>query len=113
ACSGGCDSVALLAWWAEAFPDRIPDTTVLHFNHRLRAEASDGDQEYVAQLARRYGMAFHTDSWQREANPEAPVSEEAARKARHAFYASATQQLGLKGILLGHHKQDLLETMLM
>ncbi len=112
-CSGGCDSVALLAWWAEAFPDWLPRTTVLHFNHRLRAEASDGDQQHVAELARRYGCAFHTASWHREADPTAPVSEEAARQARHAFFSAAVTELGLNAILLAHHKEDVLETMLM
>lgn len=113
ACSGGCDSVALLAWWAQVYPERLACTVVLHFNHQLRGEASDGDALFVRELCERLNIAFHSTKWERPSSEEKHVSEESARKARHAFFAEAAQSFHLEAILLAHHKEDVLETMLM
>jgi len=57
-CSGGADSVALVRLLADLWRDRDEGVSltsgplvVAHFNHRLREEASDGDEAFVRKLA--------------------------------------------------------------
>ena len=51
AVSGGADSVyLLLALWADE--TLRPRLRVLHFNHRVRGEASEGDARFVQPCAR-------------------------------------------------------------
>lgn len=52
AISGGIDSVALLRVLLELRHELGIVLSVVHFNHRLRGDESDGDQEFVAWLTR-------------------------------------------------------------
>lgn len=103
ACSGGADSVYLLlrAMHRVASPEHL---RVLHFDHRVR-ESSAQDAAFVATLAQRYGLRLLTA--QREATGEA--SEATLRQARMAFFAHN----GVPHLLLGHHRDDAVETLLM
>ena len=60
AVSGGADSVALLRLLARLRDDLGITLAVVHFNHSLRAAESDGDAEFVAQLAQTHGLEFIT-----------------------------------------------------
>src|SRR4051794_3539348 len=62
AVSGGIDSVALLRLLLELRRELGVVLSVVHFNHRLRGEESNGDQEFVAALAREYDLEFLSDS---------------------------------------------------
>src|SRR5579872_5589820 len=58
AVSGGIDSVALLRLLLELSGELGIVLAVVHFNHRLRGAESDGDEEFVAALAREYDLEF-------------------------------------------------------
>src|SRR5277367_3395047 len=78
AVSGGADSVCLLHVLKELFPDSVAG--VAHFNHKWRAEASDEDERFVAQLTE--PLPF----FRAEAVPMPGNREQNARRARLAFF---------------------------
>jgi tRNA(Ile)-lysidine synthase len=99
AVSGGADSVCLLHVLQELFPDAVAG--VAHFNHKWRAEASDEDEHFVAQMAR--SLPF----FRAEGVPAPGNLEQNARRARLAFFKS----LGAT-VALGHTRDDQAETVL-
>lgn len=102
ACSGGPDSIAA-ALVAKAYcPAPL---TLLHFNHRLRGAAADADAAFVENFARQIGADFRLGVWQ---TPNAQ-NETAAREARLNFL----HQWEHETIVMGHHADDAVETLLM
>ena len=99
AVSGGADSVCLLHVLKELFPEAVAG--VAHFNHKWRAEASDEDEQFVAQMAR--PLPF----FRGEGVPAPGNLEQNARRARLAFFKS----LGAT-VALGHTRDDQAETVL-
>src|ERR1700732_5503742 len=57
AVSGGADSVGLLVLLLDLCKELGIVLSVVHFNHKLRGKASDGDEKFVAKLAEKYGFA--------------------------------------------------------
>jgi tRNA(Ile)-lysidine synthase len=101
AVSGGADSVCLLHVLIELFPNSVAG--VAHFNHKWRAEASDEDERFVADLASRHALPF----FRAEATASKGNREQEARRARQKFFLS----LGAI-IALGHTRDDQAETVL-
>jgi tRNA(Ile)-lysidine synthase len=102
AVSGGIDSVALLRLLIELRGELGIVLSVVHFNHRLRGAESEGDQEFVAGLAREHGLEFYLSSGdvaELAANEHSGV-ESAARELRYGFFRS----------LLGSDEGDEIET---
>src|SRR5205823_14556943 len=62
AVSGGADSVALLLLLLELREKLGVVLSVVHFNHKLRGKASDADEKFVAKLAAKHGLEFHSAS---------------------------------------------------
>jgi 3'-phosphoadenosine 5'-phosphosulfate sulfotransferase (PAPS reductase)/FAD synthetase len=62
AVSGGADSVALLLLLLELREKLGVVLSVVHFNHKLRGKASDADEKFVAKLAAKHGLDFHSTS---------------------------------------------------
>jgi tRNA(Ile)-lysidine synthase len=88
AVSGGIDSVALLRLLLELRGELGIVLSVVHFNHKLRGAESDGDEEFVANLAREYDLNFKSDSddvAQYAAERRVSV-ETAARELRYGFF---------------------------
>jgi tRNA(Ile)-lysidine synthase len=88
AVSGGVDSVALLRLLLELRHELGIVLSVVHFNHKLRATESDGDQAFVAGLARERGLEFHAasgDVAQLAAEEHSGV-EATARELRYGFF---------------------------
>lgn len=108
ALSGGADSVALLCLVRAHWPER--KLAVLHFNHRLRGRAADGDEAFCRRLCRELGVSIHVARWRR---PAGPVSEERARRARLAFFEKVVAKTGSAALWTGHQVDDVAETMLM
>ena len=61
ACSGGPDSTALLLALHSLEPAANTRLAVGHFNHRLRGEESDGDEQFVRELCERLGVPLDVE----------------------------------------------------
>ena len=88
AVSGGIDSVALLRLLLELRSELGIVVSVVHFNHKLRGADSDGDQEFVANLARERGLEFYCASGDvaQLAAEARGGTEAAARELRYRFF---------------------------
>jgi tRNA(Ile)-lysidine synthase len=108
AVSGGADSVYLLcALWAdEALRPRL---RVLHFDHRVRGEASAEDARFVAALCAVLDVPCLLGS--REG--QGMASEAALRAARDDFFAQQRASLGYGLLCTAHHLDDVVESVLM
>ncbi len=103
--SGGADSLALLLLLWAHWPERRAQLRVLHFNHRLRGAAARADAAFCRRTALTLGLRFAGGAW---AAAEPGASEAAAREARMAFFAKHARV-----VWLGHHQDDVAESMLM
>jgi tRNA(Ile)-lysidine synthase len=88
AVSGGIDSVALLQLLVEMRGELGIVLSVVHFNHQLRGQESEGDGEFVSGLARELGLDFLSEGADVGARAaEAHVGiEAAARDLRYGFF---------------------------
>ena len=111
AVSGGADSVFLFhALSAIAEKTGATVTGVAHLNHKLRGEASDADERFVAQLASRHGVAFYREE-ARVGGLEGNL-ESNARRARLGFFARLIAAGRADRIATGHTRDDQAETVL-
>lgn len=88
AVSGGIDSIALFRVLLELRSELGIVLSIVHFNHKLRGEESDGDERFVADLARAHGLEFRTESEYvgDYASREGFSLEAAARELRYRFF---------------------------
>jgi len=100
AVSGGIDSVALLRVLLELRGELGIVLSVVHFNHRLRGAESDGDEEFVAGVAREYELEFYCDGDDvaGHAAAEHVSVEAAARELRYGFFQSLLAGDGPQGL---------------
>src|SRR3989440_10799047 len=93
AVSGGADSVALLLLLLELRGKLGIVLSVVHFNHKLRGKASDADEVFVAKLAAKHGLEFHSASVDvaKKAKKERANLEDAARRARDDYFRSLAE----------------------
>ncbi len=105
AVSGGPDSVCLLHVLRGL---EIPVVGVAHVNHKLRGEASEEDERFVAGMAREMGLRFHSTV----AVCSAGNLEQTARRARRDFFHDLIRQGLADRIALGHTRDDQAETVL-
>lgn len=108
ALSGGADSTAL----ALAAQDRWPgDVVALHIHHGLQA-AADGFEAHVRAQCQRWGMVCHVQHIQAQHAPgQSP--EAVARDGRYRALAEMAQSVGAAHVLLGHHADDQVETLML
>jgi len=108
AVSGGADSVYLLcALWAdEALRPRL---RVLHFDHRVRGEASAEDARFVAALCAALGVPCALGA----RDGQGMASEAVLRAARDAFFAEQRATVGYDILCTAHHLDDVLENVLL
>jgi tRNA(Ile)-lysidine synthase len=132
--SGGRDSVALLHWLISL---GYKDLTVCHLNHQLRGRSSDADAQFVKKLVERYnqelagnalrlpgarsarratagriGFELGSANIRALAKKQKMSIETAAREARYAFFAETARRRNCRTILVAHHADDLVETLL-
>lgn len=106
--SGGADSTALLMAARQVWPGRIH---AIHIHHGLQAGADDFERHCRA-LCNELDVPLHVVRV--KAGHRAGESpEDAARKARYAALAQSAASLGMQAVLLGHHADDQVETMLL
>jgi tRNA(Ile)-lysidine synthase len=114
AVSGGADSVALLLLLLELREKLGIVLSVVHFNHKLRGKLSDADEKFVANLAAKHELTFHIGRADvaAKAKREKANLEDAARRARYAFFAEVVDQGHVSCIAVAHTADDQAETVL-
>jgi tRNA(Ile)-lysidine synthase len=116
--SGGADSTALLRLLVELRARQgppFPEILVGHVHHGLRGLDADEDAGFVRDLARRHGLecvVAREDAW-REAEVRRLSPEAAARAVRYRAFRTWARERQVDAILLGHHRLDQAETVLL
>lgn len=113
--SGGPDSVALLDLMQNTAKELDLKIIAAHLNHGLRGKESDEDEIFVQNLAKKYGnicVTGKTDVAELQKTQKLSL-EDAARQARYAFFYRIKEEYSADFILLGHNRDDNIETMLM
>ena len=108
AVSGGPDSVAM----AELTARLGVEFAISHVNFGLRGEESDGDEDFVRQLAQKYNVPIfvtHADTT-RYADMKGISIEMAAREIRYAEFARIMANDGYDVTAVAHHRDDAIET---
>ena len=115
AVSGGADSVALLRVLLELRADLGIVLAVAHFNHELRAEESEGDEAFVADLARHHGLQFFggRGDVRGYASTSKLSIEAAGRELRYAWFAQLADEQRFDSVATGHTLDDQAETVLL
>lgn len=119
AVSGGADSVGLLRALDHLLPRSATGRLVVaHYNHRLRGEASDADERFVADLANQLRWECVVERAPRRAESQggsgahADVAEESLRKARYEFLTAVAHRCGARYVATAHTADDNVETVL-
>lgn len=94
-----------------AVRNRAAPILALHFNHRLRGAAADGDEAFCRALCAALGVALRVGAANWPAG--STVSEARAREVRFDFFTTAMRELGARTLWLGHQRDDVVETMLL
>jgi tRNA(Ile)-lysidine synthase len=115
AVSGGADSVALLRLLLELRSEIGIVLSVVHFNHQLRGADSDGDAQFVADLARHHKLDLHCESADTAAYAaQKHLSiETAARELRYQYFRRLLGEARLNRIATAHTLDDQAETVVL
>lgn len=109
AVSGGIDSMTLLDLMRREFAGRIG---VAHCNFGLRGAESDGDEQLVGEYCREYGIPFHVERFDTdaEAQKRGESIQMAARRLRYGWFETLCDCYGYDRIAIAHQADDSTET---
>lgn len=109
--SGGRDSTVLLDW---LLAGGVRKLVVCHLNHGLRGRDSGADATFVRRLAKRHGLDCEVKKTRigELARARGMSLEAAGRAARHEFFVDVARRHRCHRVLLGHHTDDQVETVL-
>ena len=112
AVSGGADSVALLLLLLDLREKLGIVLCVVHFNHKLRGKASDADEKFVAKVAAKHGLEFHSACTDiaKKAKKERANLEDTGRRARYDYFRSLFDSGVCTRIAVAHTADDQAET---
>lgn len=111
--SGGADSVALLELFVrEAAPRFGCRLHAVHVNHRLRAD-SGLDQLLVEELCEARGVPLTVEVADPSTRRRGLSLEMWGREVRYAAFARAAAAAGAASLLTAHHRDDVVETLLL
>lgn len=114
--SGGVDSMALMNLLVRVNQSKGLGLQihVAHLNHQTRRQESDGDAEFVAAQARALRVACTVEAADVPSRSrEWSLSVElAARQCRYDFFERLCLKLGAHTVLLAHHADDNVETVM-
>jgi tRNA(Ile)-lysidine synthase len=116
AVSGGADSVALLCLLLELRSELGIVLSVAHVNHKLRAEESDEDERFVANLARQHGLELEVRDAPVNRSHNSKIGsgiEAAARELRHGFFRQLAREGRVTKVATAHTLDDQAETVLL
>lgn len=111
ALSGGADSVCLLL----AMKQLGYNVEAVHCNFHLRGAESDRDEDFCKRLCERESVRFHTVHFDTRTYSQLhKVSiEMAARELRYNYFEQLRVAIDADAILVAHHRNDAVETLLM
>jgi tRNA(Ile)-lysidine synthase len=110
ACSGGLDSVVL----THLFKTLNFNIAVAHCNFSLRGKESDGDENFVLDLAESLSIAVFTETFaaKKFAKEHKISTQMAARDLRYRWFEEILKDFKYDFLLTAHHADDDLETFL-
>ena len=113
--SGGADSVALLRGMLMIAGEYGFSVCAAHFNHMIRGEESDRDEQFCIKLCDALGVTLFRgrDDVPAYAKTYKKSLEEAARDCRYAFFERMAKQNRFDYYATAHNKNDDAETLLM
>lgn len=106
--SGGIDSIVMLdLFYRAGFP-----FSIAHCNFGLRGEESQADEDFVRQLAKKYGCAIHVNHFETKAFAKSTgtSTQMAARTLRYTWFEEVRKQYGYQWVATAHHVNDSIET---
>ncbi|MCF0051571.1 tRNA lysidine(34) synthetase TilS [Dyadobacter sp. LJ53] len=109
--SGGVDSVVMLHLFQKAgFPAGIA-----HCNFRLRGDESEGDEQFVKELAKTYDLPFFSKRFDVKSfvKKKGISTQMAARELRYQWFEQLRAARNYAYIATAHHANDSLETVLL
>lgn len=111
ALSGGADSVCLLLIMRELGYH----LHAVHCNFRLRGNESDRDEDFCVSLCKKLNIHLHRTHFDTRAYASLhKVSiEMAARELRYSYFEQLRNDIGVEDILVAHHRDDNVETLLL
>lgn len=114
AVSGGVDSRVLLDLFEHVQAEWELQLAIGHVHHQLRGVEADADAQFVAELARKYGLPFHCRKIevQNYAKEKRLSLETAARELRYQALGEICGEYGATAIVTAHTQDDQAETIL-
>jgi tRNA(Ile)-lysidine synthase len=111
AVSGGIDSVVLLNL---AYKSNL-NFSVAHANFQLRADESNGDEQFVRELSEKYKAPFFTNRFNTKdfAKKKGISTQMAARELRYQWFSETMSKEKIDYVVTAHHLSDNLETALL
>ena len=110
AVSGGLDSMVLTDLCVKSGLN----IALAHCNFKLRAQESDGDEDFIKDFAQKNHLEVFTTHFETEtfATTTKQSIQMAARQLRYEWFDTLKYQNGFEYILTAHHANDNLETVL-
>ncbi|WP_234733352.1 tRNA lysidine(34) synthetase TilS [Tellurirhabdus bombi] len=111
AVSGGIDSVAMV----DLFLATEVSVGIAHVNFGLRGEESEGDEQFVRDLAKRHSIPFYTTRFNTLslASEQGVSTQMMARQLRYDWFGQLAREYGYSCVATAHHSDDNLETVLL
>lgn len=110
--SGGPDSIFMLYQFYEMMKEYKLNLVCAHFNHALRDEA-DSEEEFVKNICENLDIKFVSEKKDVNKFFNGDSLEQTARNLRYDFFLKLSRHFKIKKLSLAHHKDDLIETILM
>jgi tRNA(Ile)-lysidine synthase len=104
--SGGPDSACLLHLLKELYPQ----TEAIYVNHNLRQD-SEQEEKFVREFCEQHKIRLYVEQIRWKEKPS--NIEETARKKRYRHFEKVAKESGFTKIALAHHRDDLIETILL